>query len=138
MNILNILNLLARDAKYKDLSIKLDNNIIINWQCSTQQPSTEQFQEISEAIEEYPEKAADIKYYYDLITSQFKIRDDFLLANIRKQRNVLLTKSDWTTFTDSPLTSEKKHDWTTYRQALRDFPETCDPENPVWPTAPEI
>lgn len=56
---------------------------------------------------------------------------------IRQQRNMLLVRSDWTQLPDAPLTTEKKTEWETYRQALRDvtsqsgFPATVD-----WPVAP--
>jgi len=55
---------------------------------------------------------------------------------IRATRNNLLSISDWTQMTDTPLTPEQKQAWAVYRQQLRDFPETCDPENPVWPVMP--
>ena len=55
---------------------------------------------------------------------------------IRSKRNRLLVDSDWTQLSDVPLTTEEKTQWATYRQELRDFPETCNPENPVWPTPP--
>ena len=42
----------------------------------------------------------------------------------REIRNTLLLDSDWTQFTDSPLTDTKKTEWKTYRQALRDMPTT--------------
>ncbi len=41
---------------------------------------------------------------------------------IRNNRNSLLTESDWTQMTDSPLSASKKTEWATYRQALRDLP----------------
>jgi hypothetical protein len=41
---------------------------------------------------------------------------------LRKIRNVFLRESDWTQFTDAPLTDEQKQAWATYRQALRDLP----------------
>ena len=41
---------------------------------------------------------------------------------IRSERSRLLTFSDWTQFSDSPLTDAKKQEWATYRQALRDLP----------------
>lgn len=56
---------------------------------------------------------------------------------IRQQRNVLLLRSDWTQLPDAQLTPEKKAEWATYRQALRDvttqagYPTTID-----WPVAP--
>lgn len=43
-------------------------------------------------------------------------------AELRDYRNSLLSQSDWTQFNDSPLTSEQKTAWATYRQELRDLP----------------
>lgn len=58
---------------------------------------------------------------------------------LRIQRNALLTACDWTQIPDSPLTAQAKADWATYRQALRDFPETTtDPFNPEWPVPPSL
>ena len=64
---------------------------------------------------------------------------------MRSDRNCKLIDSDWTQFTDSPLTDIKKAEWATYRQALRDLPSTASPsldENGnltgvTWPTKPE-
>jgi hypothetical protein len=42
---------------------------------------------------------------------------------IRTRRNELLSKCDWTVLVDSPLTEEKKTEWLTYRQELRDISE---------------
>lgn len=61
---------------------------------------------------------------------------DELLAVIRTKRNKLLADCDWTQLPDAPLTVEQKQAWSVYRQELRDFPETCDPYNPVWPAKP--
>ena len=58
-------------------------------------------------------------------------------ASLRTERNALLVSSDWTQASDSPLTDEVKATWATYRQELRDFPESADPANPTWPTPPE-
>jgi len=61
-----------------------------------------------------------------------------LMSECRYTRDLLLTKSDWTQFNDSPLTDAKKQEWATYRQALRDLPaNTDDPSAPLWPTKPE-
>ena len=43
------------------------------------------------------------------------------LTFIREFRQHLLTISDWTQATDSPLSNEKKVEWAAYRQALRDL-----------------
>tara|TARA_B110000503_G_scaffold39383_1_gene64783 strand:+ start:171 stop:551 length:381 start_codon:yes stop_codon:yes gene_type:complete len=61
---------------------------------------------------------------------------------VRSRRSELLTQSDWTQFPDSPLTTTKKAEWTTYRQALRDIPETYSDatslDDIIWPTKPEV
>ena len=56
---------------------------------------------------------------------------------LREERNKRLTECDWVTLrsvaTDTPIPDE----WKAYMQALRDLPSnTTDPENPVWPEAP--
>lgn len=45
-------------------------------------------------------------------------------ANIRASRDRLLAASDWTQLPDSPLSSEKKAEWATYRTLLRNLPDT--------------
>lgn len=58
-------------------------------------------------------------------------------AQIREVRDSLLAESDWRIFPGSPLTDEKKAEWHTYRQALRDLPtNTSDPADPTYPTPP--
>lgn len=58
------------------------------------------------------------------------------LSKIRAIRNTLLTNCDWTQIPDAPLSLPQVSAWKVYRQALRDFPDTADPENPVWPVRP--
>ena len=55
---------------------------------------------------------------------------------LRSERNTLLYQSDWTQLADAPLTSDKKQEWATYRQALRDLPNTVDINNIVYPEPP--
>lgn len=57
---------------------------------------------------------------------------------LRDARNQKLAESDWTqSVSDSTLSSSKKTEWATYRQALRDLPaNTTDLANPPWPTKP--
>ena len=55
------------------------------------------------------------------------------MAALRRQRNQLLTETDYLALSDSTLTDEMR----SYRQALRDLPaNTVDPANPVWPVKP--
>jgi hypothetical protein len=58
------------------------------------------------------------------------------LESIRQQRDQLLKESDYTDSPNTPLDPEVKTQWITYRQQLRDFPATCDPNNLVWPEKP--
>ena len=52
---------------------------------------------------------------------------------LRRQRDQLLTETDYLALSDSTLTDEMR----SYRQALRDLPaNTVDPANPVWPVKP--
>ena len=57
---------------------------------------------------------------------------------LREARNQKLAESDWTqSATDNTLSSSKKTEWATYRQASRDLPaNTTDLANPPWPTKP--
>ena len=52
----------------------------------------------------------------------------------RKQRDELLSRSDWTQLADS---TADKAAWATYRQALRDLPSASGfPHTMTWPTEP--
>ena len=55
------------------------------------------------------------------------------LITIRLQRNGLLRESDWTQFNDSPLSNEKKLEWATYRQLLRDVTNSTPYTLPIKP-----
>ena len=53
---------------------------------------------------------------------------------VRKERDKLLAETDWTQLADS---SADKVAWATYRQALRDLPQTyANVEDVIWPTKP--
>jgi len=56
---------------------------------------------------------------------------------IRSERDIKLGSCDWTRLDDVPITPEKKTEWETYRQALRDITTQPDPFNITWPTPPE-
>ena len=63
------------------------------------------------------------------------------LERLRQRRDTRLKMSDWTQMPDSPLSDEKKAEWATYRQQLRDLPVGYTDDNKwpdiVWPTKPE-
>lgn len=55
---------------------------------------------------------------------------------VRSRRNALLLASDWTQNADTPQLVKDK--WSSYRQTLRDIPQTfTDPAEVIWPTQPE-
>ncbi|HFQ5182101.1 TPA: tail fiber assembly protein [Vibrio vulnificus] len=58
---------------------------------------------------------------------------------IRKQRDYHIATTDWTQMTDAPLSAEKKAEFTTYRQKLRDIPQTySNPDDVIWPEKPTV
>ena len=59
------------------------------------------------------------------------------MAAIRAERDNLLTNSDKYMLPDYPVTEEQREAWKIYRQALRDMPETCDPNAPIWLKPPQ-
>ena len=54
----------------------------------------------------------------------------------RARRNSLLAQTDSMMVSDRGLSDEKKAEWVTYRQALRDM-DFSDINNLNWPTKPE-
>jgi len=58
-------------------------------------------------------------------------------ALLRKERNRLLTETDWVSTKSIDTGVGISTDWKTYRQTLRDLPaNTSDPDEPTWPTEP--
>ena len=94
-------------------------------------------------------RPVELKYYTYNGERVRNIPDDYIvdelttvqeaLDTLRSYRNNLLSLCDWTQIDDVPLSEEQKNDWRTYRQLLRDFPETVDVNNwsaSTWPLAP--
>ena len=61
-------------------------------------------------------------------------------AEIRGERDRLLANSDWTQGGDTPLASDKKTAWATYRTKLRDVPKDQKDKTTyasiTWPSEP--
>jgi hypothetical protein len=56
---------------------------------------------------------------------------------VRRYRNELLTRCDWTQLPDAALAAEEKQAWSDYRQQLRDIPETfLLPDEVIFPSEP--
>ena len=65
---------------------------------------------------------------------------ELLEQDIRRERNRLLTLSDWTQLPDSPLSSDMKDAWSSYRQELRDITSNLEGVSSLldvnWPIQP--
>jgi hypothetical protein len=73
---------------------------------------------------------------YNEAIAEFEVFDGWV--KVRKQRNQLLKDSDYIMVSDAPITTEKKEEWTTYRQSLRDIPQTfSNPDDVTYPDKPE-
>ena len=63
---------------------------------------------------------------------------DELLQEIKQKRNFLLSQSDKYILPDYPTGELTRDQWNVkvmeYRQTLREFPEKCDLENPIFPS----
>lgn len=63
--------------------------------------------------------------------------NSILGEQIRSIRSDLLRSTDWTQMSDSPMSTDIKAMWASYRQALRDIPEQVSfPSDVVWPVEP--
>ncbi|MEI7376140.1 tail fiber assembly protein [Dickeya chrysanthemi] len=63
------------------------------------------------------------------------LSDTQLAEDARRQRDNLLTASDWTQVSDAPVDQQA---WRTYREILRQVPEQAGfPLNIAWPSQPE-
>jgi hypothetical protein len=59
--------------------------------------------------------------------------------DIRRSRNALLSNSDWTQISDSPLGQSAREAWAKYRAVLRDIPQSFKtPATVTWPAAPPL
>ena len=59
--------------------------------------------------------------------------ETYLGVRIDKDRDKLLSETDYMALQDTPTLSEE---WSTYRQSLRDITNQPDPFNITWPTKP--
>lgn len=87
-----------------------------------------------------PQKPSNFYYWAN---KQWNLNSAQLLTAIKDIRTRKLMDSDWTQMPDSPLTTEQRTAWATYRQALRDLPANLTGneiaiEDAPWPTPPTI
>ena len=73
----------------------------------------------------------------DATAEEAQAETDEVVEQVTEQRLLLLRQSDWTQLADVTLSAEKKAEWNTYRQALRDITlQEGYPFNVVFPTEP--
>ena len=71
-----------------------------------------------------PEEEADLKARNDTWDNGDGLKA--FLRSLRFDRDDFLKQSDWTQYNDSPLSDDKKNEWKTYRQSLRDLTNGLD------------
>lgn len=78
--------------------------------------------------------------YHEWIDSAWVFSGVLFWSDVRGSRDIKLFSCDWTQMPDAQLTDAKKAEWTAYRQALRDIPETYSGatslDDIIWPTEP--
>ena len=97
----------------------------------------------AEEIKDFEGNSHDPKQY---VSSHFVGQDDTKdarilaekWANVRRQRDRLLTESDWVVVKakEEHINTSIDSNWTDYRTALRDITKQSDPDNITWPTKP--
>ena len=105
---------------------------------------------LAQRFAQFPEQAALDVYTADVNNNKVDLETLTVVSDpitedlnhwMRTRRKAELISCDWTQAADSPLSSSKKAEWATYRQALRDMPSTypnvTDIDAIVWPTKPE-
>ena len=81
--------------------------------------------------------------YYDLTAEEeaeltaMAEAADLDMNMVRSQRNGMLAAADWTQLGDAALGDHTAEEWATYRQTLRDVPQTYNRVSEVvWPLDP--
>lgn len=82
--------------------------------------------------------------FFNWESHEWILNTSLYLEEVRRVRNSKLTECDWTQIEDAPISAEKKLEYQTYRQALRDMtiPIIENPqlytkiEDAPWPTPP--
>ncbi len=112
---------------YKQIKDSLTNEVSTNSILRKEDNAFIPFDEANSDYQEYLEWAK---------TNTAEDVDAVTWDDVRKTRDSLLKSTDWTMISD---TSVDQTAWKTYRQALRDIPETYkdkEPSEVVYPTQP--
>ncbi len=123
----------------------LDNDVVVDNETKFNANFKRVNGEDSNGTATYSTDTKDFGVTWKQISDAFADGGLVSLNILRKQRNALLAESDWTQTADNALSSDKKTEWETYRQALRDLPAKAKPKlsddglsisNVTFPTKP--
>jgi len=132
--------LASRPTRQRDPSIE-------PWSKPEPEPGVEEY-DVEEWLRQWNEDnpAHPITHDEEELESPTPPTQEEISVEFRNTRNNLLLASDWTQLANSPLTDSEKLAWESYRQELRDSPETIDSSlwesmmfdenNLNWPTEP--
>lgn len=97
-------------------------------------PDTHYFQ--NNAVVKKSEKPSTSCFWNDTTFSWVE-NSQLKEVEIKRNRYMLLSSSDWTQLPNNPLSIEKQTAWANYRQELRDITtQSGYPFDVVWPTKP--
>lgn len=114
----------------------MHNNILRALLTSFVQADPEHFREVAVNDDEGNKIATTVEAIPEPTPEEIKARK---AAEVRAQRDYLLTKTDYLVSGDYPISAEDLAKVKAYRQALRDIPEQEGfPETVEWPTEPKV
>jgi hypothetical protein len=134
------INNLSKDYPNTSFPENISNNVLIDYDIYSVNMVEVPFDYTKNYTEDIP-TLIDGQYYQNWIITDATSEEIGQRINgqwnvVRSIRNEYLKESDWTQLPDSPLTVEKKQEWVTYRQELRDVTLQPDPFNITWPIKP--
>jgi len=80
--------------------------------------------------------------FYDWVETEWVLNRERLITEIRRDRDTMLQRTDFTQLPDSPFSDEEKEKFKIYRQELRDFMAVVGEQDiddiiqVAWPTLP--
>jgi hypothetical protein len=84
-------------------------------------------------------KTCNVTYTIKTLTAQeLSERVEVLRSQIRMIRDRYLSLTDFTQLSDVPFSTQAKSEFATFRQQLRDLPNTSDPTTIIWPSIPTL
>lgn len=95
------------------------------------------YSNISGVLAEVEDAVAEELWQTELAARALKQYEVYAIP-IRNERDRLLASTDKYMTIDFPISDEKRAEWKTYRQALRDITLQSEfPQDVIWPTKPE-